>query len=113
MHPESFLSIRPARSDSTVMFLSQKDTLASNLSYSIHHGVKYMSSAHIGNRWETPLRGEAKPLESRDACGSKIISIEPCHHARQMKRRGNPKMLLCWLLGTSVRRKRRILRTDV
>src|SRR6266567_8202914 len=34
-----------------------------------------------------------KPLESRDACGSEFIPIEPCHHTHHINRSGNTKVL--------------------
>src|SRR5262249_34916563 len=47
----------------------------------------------IGHCWETPLSCVVKSLEGRDACGSQLIPIKPCHRAHQITRRGNAKML--------------------
>src|SRR5260370_10246071 len=43
--------------------------------------------------WETLLSCSVEPLESRDACGSEFIPIEPGHHTHHINRSGNPKML--------------------
>ena len=51
--------------------------------------------AHLlkGHCWETLLSCSVEPLESRDACGSELIPIEPGHHTYHINRSGNPKML--------------------
>src|SRR5260370_29101309 len=46
-----------------------------------------------GHCWETLLSCSVEPLESRDACGSEFIPIEPGHHTHHINRSGNPKML--------------------
>jgi hypothetical protein len=43
--------------------------------------------------WETSLSCIGKSLESRDACGSQFIPIQPCYRTHHIDRRGNAKML--------------------
>ncbi len=43
--------------------------------------------------WETLLSSFVKLLESREACGSQFLPIEPCYHTHQVNGSGNAKML--------------------
>src|SRR6266516_2892564 len=69
-----------------------------NFSEAIYHAVSicFLLRKRLHQRrhcWETPLSGMVKPLESRDACGSEFIPIEPCHHTHHINRSGNTKVL--------------------